>query len=348
MAPEAVVGSPDEVVDWPSARAVAALFALGEPIGPMAPVGRARTQRVFRLRTEGGTFAVKELLGLGNDPGWEEALEQAWALELRAGEAGVSIPPPVPNPDDGGPLGWVPRLGGGLDAAVRVHHWVAGNPCPPGPVTAKVARWAGGVLARLHGLAGAPEPGPVSRPEPPPGPAAWTALVEAAEAVAVPWAPVLGAAGALVAAVRERVGAVRPGPDPLVPAHGSLDQDNLVLGGRGLPFLCDWDRAGGRPPAEDLAATALDLGAWTDFATVRAVVSAYGAGGGPGRPVGDSELAGVLSGYLGRVVFNVERAVGLRPAPPEVARRSARAVPTLIDGLGLRVAVAGRIEELLG
>ncbi|HUZ44474.1 MAG TPA: aminoglycoside phosphotransferase family protein [Acidimicrobiales bacterium] len=348
MASDPAVGSPDEVVDWPSARAVASLFALGDPIGPMAPVGRARSNRVFRLRTQGGTFAVKERLDLGSDPGWEADLEQAWALELRAGEAGVSIPLPVPNPDEGGPLGWVPRLGGGADAGVRVHHWVAGSPCPPGPVSAKVARWAGTGLARIHGLGVVPpEPAPYSRPEPP-GEEAWAELVRAAEVAGVFWAPVLRPIGALVAGVRERARAAPLRPDAPVLTHGRLDQDNVVLGARGVPFLCDWDRAGLRPPAEDLAVTALNLGAWTDFDTVRVVLGAYGAAGGPGRSLGDDELAGVLSRYLDQLVFNIERAVGLRPAPPEVARRSSRAVPALIDGLGLRVEVARRIHELLG
>ena len=335
------------MADWPSARAVATLFALGDPIGPMAPVGRARSNRVFRVRTEGGTFAVKEMLNPWSDPRWEEDLEAAWAFELRAGEAGVSMPLPVANPEEGGALGWVPRLGGGAEAPVRVHHWVAGNPCPPGPVPVKVARWAGGALARLHGLAVAP-PDLVSYPRPEPvGEAAWAELARAAEAAGVHWAPVLRPVGSLVAVVRERAAAALRHDGPVM-THGSLDQNNIVLGARGTPFLCDWDRAGPRPPAEDLAATALNLGAWMNFEVVRMVLGAYGAAGGPGRPLGDNELAGVLSRFLAQLVFNIERAVGIRPAPAEVTRRSSRLVPQLIDGLGLRVEVARRIHELLG
>jgi len=345
MAPDPVVGPPDEVVDWPSARAVAALFALGDPIGPMVPVGRARSNRVFRLRTEGGTFAVKEMLDTGS--AWEENLEAAWGVELRAIEAGLSIPHPVPNPDEGGPLGWVPRLGGGDDAAVRVHHWVAGTPCPRGPVTPKVARWAGGALARIHGLGvTSPDPTPYARPEPP-SEEAWAEVVRAGEAAGVFWAPVLRPIGSLVAVVRERAGAAPPPPDALVVTHGSLDQSNIGLGGRGTPFLCDWDRAGLRPPAEDLAATALNLGAWMDFDVVRVALGAYGAAGGRELPLGENELAGVLARYLGRLVFNIERAIGIRPAPAEVARRSSRLVPELIDGLGLRAEVVRRIDQLL-
>jgi len=347
MAHDPVDGA-DEVADWPSARAVATLFALGDPIGPMAPVGRARSNRVFRVRTEGGTFAVKEILNPWSEPRWEEDLQAAWAFELRAAEAGISMPLPVANPEEGGCLGWVPRLGGGAEAPVRVHHWVAGNPCPPGPVSAKVARWAGGALARLHGLGMAPpEPASYFRPEPV-GEAAWAEVIRAAEAAGVPWAPILGPVGALVAVVRERAGSAPLRPDGLVMTQGSLDQNNIVLGGRGIPFLCDWDRAGPRPPAEDLAATALNLGAWMNFEVVRMVMGAYEAAGGRGQPLGDSELAGVLSRFLVQLVFNIERAVGVRPAPAEVARRSSRLVPQLIDGLGLRVEVARRIHELLG
>ena len=62
---------------------------------------------------------------------------------------------------DGSCLARVSRLGQDnqvTDAPVRVHHWTAGAPVSPGPVDVATARWAGQVLAILHGLRITPIP----------------------------------------------------------------------------------------------------------------------------------------------------------------------------------------------
>jgi Ser/Thr protein kinase RdoA (MazF antagonist) len=338
---------PTGVEDWPSGRAVAALFELGEPVGPLTPVPGAWSNRVFRLRTETGIFAVKEMCNPWGHPRWEDGLAAAWELELVALEAGIAMPEPVANPDDGGPLGWVPRLGGEGEAAVRAHRWVAGRPAPPPPVSLALAAWAGTVLARLHALAV-----PVADPElyPPPRPmeaGQWSRLRAAAIGSRAPWAVHLAAVEPLLARIGALVLSGRRRPDREVMTHGDLDPKNLVIAGRGGPHLCDWDVARPWEPRRELADVALGLGAWSEVEVSRAVLTAYARAGGPVPRFEPADLGFTLTKSLDWLVFNIERSVGLRPARPEESDRAGQLVPRLVDRLVGAVAVAEQVDGWL-
>lgn len=338
--------TPEGVEDWPSGRAVATLFEMGEPIGPMTTVAGAWSNRVFRLRTEAGVFAVKEMRNTWGDPRWEESLEAAWPVELAARRAGIAMPEPIPNPDDGGPLGWVPRLGGG-EAAVRVHRWVDGRPAGPAPVRPSLAYWAGTVLARLHLLNL-----PVEEPDLYPAPHAtepgdWSRLRAAAIGARAPWAIHMAAVDPLLGRIARLALADGARRAEAVMTHGDLDTKNIVLSAGGAPHLCDWDGAGPWRPAAELAEVALSLGGWSDMGVSRAVLDAYAGAGGRVPRFRPEDLGFSLTRSLEWLVFNIERAIGLRTAPSDTVRLADSLVPGLVEGLVRGVEMAEAVGGLL-
>ena len=158
---------PATMTSAPDPAAVIEAFGLPGPVTGWEPVGGAWSNRVYRLDTDGPPetggrrYAVKEMRNPWAEPRWQEWLAESWSFEQRAIAAGVAAPQPVPNPADGTCLAWVRRLGQNgqvADAPVRVHHWTTGVPVSPGPVDVATARWAGRVLAILHGLRITPIP----------------------------------------------------------------------------------------------------------------------------------------------------------------------------------------------
>lgn len=111
-------------------------------------------ERVYCLTVGSDVYAVKEMRNPWEIAHWREWLDEAWRFELRAIDAGIVAPPPVPA-TDGSCLAEVARRGGG-SCSVRLHHWLDGTPAPLGPATRELASWAGETLARLHALRVAP------------------------------------------------------------------------------------------------------------------------------------------------------------------------------------------------
>ena len=77
------------------ATEVAAAYGLGRPTGPMAPVARGELGRIWRLSTQHGDVAVKDLFF----PPTETDAQADVAFQLLAGEHGVLRPDPVRRPD---------------------------------------------------------------------------------------------------------------------------------------------------------------------------------------------------------------------------------------------------------
>ena len=111
------------------------------------------SNRVYRLETTAGAYAVTELLNPWAEPRFDERLAEAWRFERVALAAEVGMPVPIADPATGDCAVDVVREDGSGDAGVRVHRWAAGQPATVGrPVATDVARWAGRTLAALHGL----------------------------------------------------------------------------------------------------------------------------------------------------------------------------------------------------
>src|SRR5205085_11065835 len=65
---------------------------LGAPVRPMTRVPGKASNRVYRLDTDQGSFAVKEL---DLDRGWEYRFDDVFRLETAAFKAGIPMPEPI-------------------------------------------------------------------------------------------------------------------------------------------------------------------------------------------------------------------------------------------------------------
>ncbi|MDR2987475.1 MAG: aminoglycoside phosphotransferase family protein, partial [Nocardiopsaceae bacterium] len=266
--------------DAPRPAAVLAAFGLHGPVTEWSAVGGAWSNRVYRLVAGGRSFAVKEMRNPWRDPRWQEWLTASWSFEQLAIAAGVRAPRPVPNPADGGCLAWVRRSDPALPhAPVRLHHWVTGHPVGAGTAPPETARWAGHMLAVLHGLRVRAQDRTVY-PFPNTDVAdRWSDLTRAAERRNAHWASLLTAAAPAVSQIADLARSAGFLPDHEVISHGDIDQKNLIASADG-PVLCDWDLAVPVVPRRELADVALSLGLWRDFGIARAVVDGYRAAGG--------------------------------------------------------------------
>jgi Ser/Thr protein kinase RdoA (MazF antagonist) len=320
-------------------------FGLGGPATGMTAVGGAWSNRVFRLEAGGGVFALKEMRNPWRIPHWEEWLAQAWAFELSAIEVGIAAPEPVANPATGGCLARVSRGGREL-VPVRLHRWVNGEPFGTGVVDPQTARWAGEVLATMHGLGVRasdrnlfPFPSTDSADR-------WPELTEAAYRSGAEWAGLMAAAAAPVSVIAELARSDGHRPDEEVMSHGDVDEKNIVATGRG-PVLCDWDVAHPVVPRRELADVAMSMGCWRDFDIGREVVSAYRAHGGDDTDIAPTDLGQPMMSGIDWIAMNADRVLGQWPASAAEVAQAGDLLPGLLAAVQAEVAIALRITELL-
>ena len=131
----------------------------------MVRVSGGFANRVYRLDTDLGSFAVKELNLV--DRRWTYRAEEVFRFEQAAFAAGIPMPEPI-----------------SADDHILVHRWVEGEKLPMTPVSAAYAFQIGEILAHMHALD--VEWTDVSIEEP--TPRDWPALAERAVATGQPWA----------------------------------------------------------------------------------------------------------------------------------------------------------------
>ncbi len=340
-----MTGSFDATPDALEPEAVLAAFGLAGPATSLTRVPGAWSNRVYRLVAPGGSFAVKEMRNPWNDPRWREWLDEAWQFERQAIAAGVAAPPPIPHPR-GGCIALVRRVGGKSLAPVRLHRWCRGRPLPAAPVDPEIATWAGKTLATLHGLRvrvkdrslfPVPNTDTADR---------WPVLLDAAGRAGASWAGQLAQVAGAVSVIAELTRAGGHRPEEEVMTHGDIDQKNIVVTSTG-PVLCDWDAAAPMVPRRELADVALSMGCWERFDLAREVARSYRDASGEEQLIEPADLGQALGSSLDWVAFNVERAIGLRPASPEEAVLAGRLVPTLLASLPRQAHAAVRVGRLL-
>ncbi|WP_203706704.1 phosphotransferase [Asanoa iriomotensis] len=222
---------------------VTARYGLGRATNPPVYAARGELGRIWRLDTEGGTWAVKEALV----PVLEADAAADVAFQLAVAATGVPLPSPVRTTD-----GQVTVRG--PDAVLRVYEWVDLDPAAPDPSAADL----GDLLARLHRVRH-PARGPVGEWFAAPlGPARWTALAAKAAKANAEWAgpldehlPELIALDALV----------RP-PDPakVRTCHRDLNADNVRRATGGHLVVLDWENSGPAQPEREFAALLWEVG----------------------------------------------------------------------------------------
>src|SRR5262245_47964465 len=136
---------------------------LGVPLRPMTRVHGKAFNRCYRLDTDQGSFAVKQLVD--HDRGWRR--DDVFRFERVAFAAGIPMPEPI-----------------SADAEVLVHRWVEGERVPEEPVSQAFAFEIGEILARLHSLDVACTHESTAHPTP----HDWPELAERALASGQPWA----------------------------------------------------------------------------------------------------------------------------------------------------------------
>ncbi|MBU2669089.1 aminoglycoside phosphotransferase family protein [Actinoplanes bogorensis] len=300
------------------------LSHLGTPVGPMTRIHGGYANRMYRLDTDRGAFAVKEL-NL-HDRRIPYRAGDVFRFERAAFAAGIPMPEPIEAGD-----------------GILVHRWVDGDKVPEEPVTAGYAYEIGEILARLHRLdvpwrSGEDEE-PVARD--------WAGLAERATATGQPWAGELTEQVGTFLAIAEFVGTCeRPGP--VVLTHRDIQPWNL-LASAGRPVVLDWELSGLLDLSGELGSTALSLSKGPGFddirpAVFRAVLDGYAAGGGTLPVAGPSWFAFMIGGWLGHVRWNVVRCLhGVEAGTGPELPLSQEAVRGGVQGLPV---LFGRIPEL--
>jgi aminoglycoside phosphotransferase (APT) family kinase protein len=261
---------------------------LGVPRRPMTRVPGKASNRTYRLDTDRGSFAVKQL-SLVRDRFHQD---EVFRLEQAAFASGIPMPEPI-----------------SADGEVLVHRWVEGDPVPEEPVAPAFAFEIGEILARLHSLdlewTYESTEAPTAHD--------WPELAEQAAASGQPWARELAAEVDVFVAMARFVDACeRPGP--VVLTHRDIHPWNL-LARNGRPVVLDWEIAGLLDLAGELGSTALSLSKGHGFddvdrAVFRSVLDGYVAGGGALPPAGPSWFVFMLEGWLGFTRRNILQCVG--------------------------------------
>ena len=286
----------------------------------MTRVHGKASNRVYRLDTDQGSFAVKQL-AVDRDGTFRH--DDVFRLERAAFLAGIPMPEPI-----------------SADAEVLVHRWVEGQKLPEAPVSRPFAFEIGEILAHLHALDVAWTDTSAEEPTP----RDWPGLAERAAATRQPWADELAnTVDAFLAIVDFVDTCERPGP--VVLTHKDIHPWNL-LARDGRPVVLDWEIAGKLDLASELGSTALTLSKGPGFddidpAVFHSVLDGYVAGGGALPPAGPSWFVFMISGWLGFTRRNILRCLGHVDAPtgPELAlchaevRRGLHGLPDMFSRL---------------
>ncbi|MFF5234409.1 phosphotransferase family protein [Dactylosporangium sp. NPDC000521] len=297
------------------------LAHLGAPLGPMVRVHGGFANRMYRLDTDQGSFAVKELNLLDRRSTYH--LEHVFRFERAAFAAGIPMPEPISASHD-----------------TLVHRWVEGEKVPEAPVSEEYAFEIGEILARIHALDVAWTD--VSAEEPTPWD--WPELAERAVATGQPWAGELTSQVGTFLAIAQFVDTCeRPGPAVLT--HRDIQPWNL-LAREGRPVVLDWELSGMLDVSGELGSTALSLAKGPGFddiepAIFRSVLDGYVAAGGALPPWGPSWFVFMIGGWLGHTRWNILRCLAGVEASTgpdlalshESARNGVRGLPVLFGRL---------------
>jgi aminoglycoside phosphotransferase (APT) family kinase protein len=243
--------------------------------------------RMYRLDTDQGSFAVKEMNLV--DRRLTYRVEDVFRFERAAFAAGIPMPEPI-----------------SADRDVLVHRWVEGETVPEEPASAAYAFEVGEILARIHALDVAWTHAAIEEPMS----HDWPELAARAVASEQPWAEELASQVETFLAIAHFVDTCeRPGP--VVLTHKDIQPWNL-LAREGRPVVLDWELSGMLDLSGELGSTALSLAKGPGFddikpAVFRSVLDGYVAGGGALPLPGPSWFVFMIGGWLGHTRWNILR-----------------------------------------
>jgi aminoglycoside phosphotransferase (APT) family kinase protein len=277
--------------------------------------------RMYRLDTDQGSFAVKELNLVDRRSTYRG--EDVFRFERSAFAAGIPMPEPISAGHD-----------------TLVHRWVEGEKVPEAPVSAAYAFEIGEILARIHALDVGWTPALSEEPTA----HDWPELAARAVATGQPWADELTSRVETFLAIADFVDTCeRPGP--VVLTHRDIQPWNL-LAREGRPVVLDWELSGMLDLSGELGSTALSLAKGPGLDGIKpaifgAVLDGYVAGGGALPPSGPSWFVYMIGGWLGHTRWNILRCLagveaGTGPdlaVSQEAARNGVRGLPDLFGRL---------------
>lgn len=251
------------------------------------PVAAGEQGAVWRLDTDAGVFAVKDVF----EPSGEARARASAQFQGAADAAGV-FTPRVVRTVDGDVLG---RAG---DSRIRVYRWVELR----GPDLELDPVQVGTVLANVHRLRFAA----VGPPHPwyfaPVGPRRWDEIADAVRAQAAPFAAELRSFRTELVSLEQWIRA----PENLQTCHRDLWADNVRATSDGDLCVFDWDDSGPADPSQELACVLFEF-AGGDAARALQLHRAYRDAGGPGR-IENRAAFSMLIAQLGHIL---ERHCGL-------------------------------------
>jgi Ser/Thr protein kinase RdoA (MazF antagonist) len=311
---------------------VADRFGWGVPTA-MTHAADGAMGRVWRLDTDGTSYAVKELYW-AQDAATEEAVvaPQVQFCET-ARAAGVAAPASLLTRSGRYVVALPPELGGRL---VRAYEWIQGRPVTSADLGA--AAWAGHTHATIEGLAVAPggqEVDPWSYRAP--SRDTWDALADRCDETQQPWVDRLRATIPRFVALADLLSP--PDATQLIVTHTDFQPQNVLADGAGRFVLLDWDDSG---PSTRPRALAQLINNWhihgtaVDHEGIRQTLTSYRAAGGTAHVTEVADFGGAICGYLNYV--HGQAALSLDQSQPSTLRVDAgHRVPGLLDPLPVSV-----------
>ena len=242
------------------------------------PVASGRLGSIWRLDTEMGSWAVKQV----EDATDSELLEitEGAAFQEAARAVGISTPA-VRRAPTGEVLATV------SDVQVRLHEWVDLRPL----ALDLGATGLGRLIAGLHQVEFAGTVGTHPWYELPVGEKRWRTVVRELHAAGAPFTDELEALVPELVALEAFLGAP---PRSLRTCHRDLWADNIRRTAAGSLCVFDFDNAGLADPSQELALILVEFSG-NDATRARAIQDAYAEAGGPGRVDGPRDFAMVIA-----------------------------------------------------
>jgi len=242
------------------------------------PVASGRIGSIWRLETDRGSWAVKQVEDADAD---EVASLLAGAAFQEAAFAAAVPTPALRRARDGSVITEIDEI------HLRVYAWVDLE----GPRLDLDARRLGELVATLHCVDHAGTQGVHPWYTEPVGAARWTELLGSLRAAGAPFGEELGALVPDLVALERYLGGA---PRALRTCHRDLWADNVRRTRDGRLCVFDFDNAGLADPSQELALVMVEF-AGNDPARARMIQEAHAATGGPATIEGPGDFAMVIA-----------------------------------------------------
>lgn len=285
-----------------------AMAGLGEPLEEPQAVTGGLLHRVWRLKTTGGTFALKQLnAALLQKPGVQHAYRLS--EHIASAMAAQGIPAVAAQAHGAGDV--IYELD---DMTLLVYRWIDGSVLPAESVTLEQARQIGALLARMHALH-------LQVPEVPPfewthfEDEDWDILTFQASDLNLPWAnQVRSVLPRLLEWTRAYEEAGKVLSQHMLVSHTHCDPSNVIWSDPATPWLIDWEAAGLINPTMELVGAALTwsglLAGQAGEERFSALLAAYCSAGGKIEGSGQRAIQAYMGTWLGWLLFNMRRSLG--------------------------------------